>query len=887
MKGERRGPFEGAFRLALRCHPPGFRERYGTDLIEYYRLGWAERAQSGTSGIRYASGAIRGALVAGVKQRTERWRVVSTREERGRGMWRDDLRQAGRRLRRRPGLSAIVVLTLGLGLGANTAVFSLIQSVLLAPLPYEEPGELIRIYATGSWAPGEAEFMSAPASLAIRDQATTLAAVAYLENYSPRGVDLTDGESPERVRMMRVTSDYFEVLRVSPFLGRPFSRADETERPTSVVVSEGVWERHLGGTPDAVGSTLTMDGATFTVAGVMDATFEDPIEGRIDVWLPSDTRSAADDDWGNHYLSVIARLAPDATIDQARAELAALSDRHQALDEDADDYLAFPLKDDLVGGAEPLLMTLAGAVVFLLLLTCVNVASLILAEMASRSRELAVRKALGSARWPLVRQLMLETTVLALLGGVAGVLLGSGALEALIALAPASVVRTGGEGLGYGAVLLAGGLAVAVGVVIGLLTAVTHSRPDLETSLLASGRTGGESKRQRRTRRVMVLAEVAMAIILLCGAGVLVRSLGELRSADLGITPASVVTFQVNLPTTRYPDAESRVRFYDQYRSAVSALPGVESVGAVSWLPTLGSYHSWGSRPAVAVGVPADVDNAQTEQRVVDGDYFWTMGMELLKGRTFDARDEPDATNVVVVSKSWVDRFFPDEEPIGKLLRVAGRYPEIIGVVEDVPITIRGEVRPMIYHSHPQFADNRNWRLNQVVRTSGDVGAVLAAIRNELAGIDPNLVLHLPRPLVEVIGRGAESERFATILIGAFGFLAALLATMGLYGLLAHSVVRQRHEIGVRMALGASRRGVRRTVVARGLGLAVVGSLIGVSAAIPLLGALDSLVYGIPARDPAVLLGVPVLFALVSVLASYLPARQATRVDPVESFRPE
>ncbi len=799
--------------------------------------------------------------------------------------WGHDFRYAVRRVLRQPGFSLVVILTLGLGLGANTAVFSVMQTVLLEPLPYEGSRELVRIYATHRESRGEKQFLSGPATLDIRETGRAFASFAMIENYSVRGVDITDGDQPERVRMLRVSADYFEVLGVSTVMGRPFERQEENQASRVALVSERVWVRHLDGEPESLGRALELDGEPHTILGIVSDDFEDPLEGTIDVWLPIDTVSAAKQDWDSHYLSALARLAPGETVTSARAELEVLAERHWTMGEDAEDaYLVVPLKLDVVGPVENLLKALMLAVGLLVLLTAVNVSGLIVAQTAARMRELAVRSALGSGRAALVRQLVIETGILSTLGGLAGVLLGGAALRVLVALAPDGLPRRSAIALPIEAVWLSALLAILIGLAIGVVVALSCSRPGLVRALTGNSRAGNDSPRQRRGRDALVVFEVALALVLLMSALVLTRSFERLRDVDLGMDPDHVTTFQVNLPRARYPDGEARQRFYEELRRRFLEVPGVDAAGAVSYLPTSGSFNGWGTRPAYGIDRPVDMPNLQANQRVVEGDYFEALGIAVERGRTFDARDDAAAPRRVVVSASLARRLFPDQDPVGSFLRIAGIYAQIIGVVRDVPITARGEVVPKVYHHHPQFAD-RFWTLNQVVRMKPGAGDPVPALRRELHAIDPSLVLYQPAAMADVVGRGVATERFAMLLLGSFAMLAMLLASLGLYGVLAHAVARQRREIGVRMALGARPTRIRRMVVGRGLALTFAGALLGCAVAPPLLGTLESLLFGVQAFDPAVAVVTLALFVGVAAIASYLPARAATRVSPVESFR--
>jgi putative ABC transport system permease protein len=803
--------------------------------------------------------------------------------------WSYDVRYALRRLARRPAFALVVVATLGLGVGANTAVFSVLHSVLLAPLPYEEDEQLVRIYGNRRDVPegNLRNYLAAPAALELRDDAASLAAVAVLENYSPEGVDLTGGDRPERVRLLRVNADYFSVLRVAPVAGRVFRRTEETAASHVAVVREDLWRRYLGGRPGAVGGSLTLDGEAVTVVGVVSDAVRDPLEGRIDVWMPTDLLGDRSANWDDNYLSSFARLQPGATVAALRSELDVLADRHAEISADAAEkgYTVLPLREDLVGAAEPLLTAIMGAVLFLLLLTCVNVTSLLLARAAARERELAIRTSLGAARSSLARHFLIETCILSLAGGLAGVAIGLGALDLIMSVAPAGLPRREGVTLGPEAVVFAASASVVIGIVLGLATSLPFTRPKLD-SVVSGSRSSGTSSGRPRVRSALVAVEVALAVVLLTGAGVLLRTVQELRNRELGADPSGVLTFSVGLPATRYGSDEAIYRFSEAFHERARAIPGVLSAAVTSRLPVTGTYNTWGTRRAHAVNEPFDTENIQVNQRWIAGDYFRTAGLELVSGRFFTAADEADAPYKVVVNQTLVRRLFADEDPRGQLLRIGGRYTEIIGVVEDEALTARSAPAPIAFHHQRQWIGG-NREITQMVRVSGEPPAYVPALRDALAEVDPQLVLFEPVPLEDVIRSDTAQERFAASLLAVFAALAAFLAGLGLHGVLSHHVGRQRHEIGVRIALGAELRGVVGMVVGRGLRLTAIGALAGLLLALSTSAALESLLYEVSARDPLVLSAAPLLLLVVAGVSSYLPAVRATRVDPVESFRAE
>jgi predicted permease len=793
---------------------------------------------------------------------------------------------AVRGLTRRPGFSLVVILTLGLGMGANVAVFSVLHSVVFAPLPYERGDELVRLYATRVDIPegNQRLSLSAPMALELRDQVQSLAGVAIMETSAAGGADLTGGTGPERVRLLPVNADYFDVMGWGTVVGRGFTHAEESAEAQVAVVREDVWRRHLGGDPAAIGGTLTLDGRAVTVVGVVSDAARDPLEGRVDVWIPTELGSSVAQNWDNNYLSVVARLGPDADVARVTAELALVSERHATISSRAAEkgFAVVPLRDDLVGDARPMLSAVMGAVGFLLLLTCVNVASLLMARAADRERELAIRASLGSPRARLLRALTLEAGILAVAGGAAGILIGLGALDAVMAVAPADLPMREGVLFGTPAVLAAGATSVVVGLVLGLATTLSVAKAGT-VRLVHTVRTGDDRTRVR-ARSVLVAVEVALAVVLLTGATALLRSVDRLRSQDLGTDPEGVLTFTVGLPDARYGSDAALYDFSLRFHQAAAAIPGVRSVGATSRLPATGSYNTWGTRRAFAPGAPFDTDNTQVNQRWVAGDIFQTLGLDLLEGRDFAPGLGPDDPYEVVVNRTLVRRLFGDDEPLGAWLTFGGRYGQVVGVVEDEALTPRSPPEPVAYHPQRQWISG-NRQMTQVVRTDGDAVALVPALREALGTIDPELILFQPTLLGDVIGAGMAQEAFASRLLAAFAVLAVVIAGLGLYGLLAYEVRGRRHEIGVRIALGADAVGVLGLVVRRGISLSMAGAAFGVLLAYVLGDTLRALLYGVDPHDPWLLATAPLVLLVVAVVSSFLPARRATRVDPLASLR--
>src|SRR5262245_58865122 len=590
--------------------------------------------------------------------------------------WIRDLKYAFRSIAGSKKFAAIVVTTMALGAGANTAVFGVLHAVVLRPLPYDEPERLVRVY---QFARGEDTYLTGPTAVAYRNQSRTLD-LAPLYTYSASGADLTDGVEPERVRTLPVAADYFRVLGARPILGRVFERADERPNANRAVVSERIWRKYLRGAPDAAGRRLRLNGVSFEVAAVLPAAFDDPLESGVDVWTPLNLQPGGPNNDDNSYLTLIGRLKPGVTLDQAQAELATVAAERQSRDVSPQNRYSVrvaQLQVDTVGSAGPLLWLLLGAVGLPLVRACVNIASLLLARGAARETELAVRGALGCSGWRLVRQLLLESVLLAIGGAVAGMLLSSAITRALVAVAPAVVQREASSALEQSVFAFTIAIAVVAGIGFGIAPAWQATRPDLEGVLRESGRSGGGSRRRTRARNALVVCQIALALVLLVGAGLLLRSFARLQSVDLGVRPAGVMTFEVHLPSGRYEDAEHRARFHRDFQSRLADLSGVRAAAAVSRLPVTGTYHSWGARRT------EEARFTPTQNRVIEGPYFEAVGIPLLRGRTFGPQDDAKAPRRIVISQQLVRQLFPTEDPVGQMLRVAGGQAEASGVVGD------------------------------------------------------------------------------------------------------------------------------------------------------------------------------------------------------------
>ena len=776
--------------------------------------------------------------------------------------------------------SVIVIVTLALGLGANTAVFGVLNAVVLRPLPYDEPERLVRVYHVAG---DDDNYMPQPAFRAFRDNSTTLD-LAPVYTYNSEGADLTDRVEPERVALLQVGADYFRVLGVRLLAGQPFERDAERANANVVLIRERIWREYLGARPDAIGQTISVNGVRQQVLGVVPDAFEDPLVPGVEIWTPLDFASANRTQWYNHYLSVIGRLRPGATLAQAQAELKTIASQIE-FNYGASSIRRWarvtPLQVDTVGSAGRVLWMLFGAVALLLTIACVNVAGLVLARGAAREQELAVRAALGCSRWQLARQLIVESVLLSLAGGLVGFASAQVATRLLLAAAPDSVARVAEGASGSGGVFaFAFAVALVAGLACGLAPALQHARPHLEGILRESGRASSGGRRQARFRQVLVVCQVALALVLLTSAGLLLRSFARLTNVDLGVHAENVLTFQVNLPAGRYGEAERRAAFHVAFQDRLAAIPGVNAAGAASRLPVTGTFHTW------TVGRAGQPQNefVSADQRVVEGQFFEALKIRVLRGRTF-ARADGATPRQVVINDRLARTLFPNEDPVGRRMRVSGGEAEVIGVVADVRVGVRAETPAIVYHLHRQFAANRNWALTEVVSSNLQVPKLLAEIRRELDALDPALVLYRPRLFSDVIGGGIAQERFALVVLAAYAFLALTLATVGLYGLLSYSVSRRQREMGIRLALGAPRGAVRALVVREGGMLAIAGALVGLGGAFVATRALGTLLYDVTATDPLTFAAAAAILVAISLVASWIPARAATRIEPIQALR--
>jgi len=795
-----------------------------------------------------------------------------------------DVRYAWRRLRQSAGFSAVVVATLALGIGGTTAVFSVVQAVLLAPLPYDEPGRLVRFYQQEPGNPATRGYLAGTHFTWLRDHASSFEDVAALANYSETGLDLVTGGHAQRLRVLRVTSGYFRTLRSSPLRGREFDRDDEVGTRL-VVLSDALWRTRFGGDASVIGTTIQLSAEQYEVAGIAPQGCEDPIEGEVDAWVPYTL--AKDTYEENNSLSAIGRLRNGVSLEQARAELATLSlplkERWPAARLSAID--AFPLQEDLVASSRGPLYLLFVAVGLVLLLVCVNVANLVLARATGRVHEFAIQSALGSSRGRLVRQLFVESLLLAGIGGLLGLALAGDGVKVLKRLGGDAFPRL--DEVGFDPMVLGFALLITVGTaaVFGIAPALRFARISPSLALGQQSRSATGTRAQGRLRSGLAAAQLALALTLLVGAGVLLASFWRLQRVPLGFRIERVLTFDVNLPRARY-DAGRRADFQEELARAIEAIPGVTAAGGISRLPATGSFHPWNTSiitgPLAGTSVRRSA-GVNIQQRTISGNVFAALEIPVLAGRTFDARDGVSAPLHAVVSGNFARHAFPGlpfEAVVGQRIAAAGRRLEIIGVVGDVALDVYGAPTSAVYHAHRQFAADRNWALTQVVATELPADRVLAAVRARVASLDPELVVHRPAPMTQVADRGTGREQFALFLMGAFATMSLLLAALGLYGVLAYAVRQRTREMGIRMALGSTAAQVRRLVLRQAAAVLGIGLAVGIAGAAVLGRWLTSLAFEISPWDPRIFLVTASLLTITALVATWLPARRASRMEP-------
>ncbi|HEX8501472.1 MAG TPA: ABC transporter permease [Pyrinomonadaceae bacterium] len=796
-----------------------------------------------------------------------------------------DVRFGARSLWRRPGFTLVAVVTLALGVGANTAIFSVVNAVLLKPLPLKEAERLVLVYETTAQTPRD--YVSVPNLEDYRAGARSFEGFA---TFVPQSVNLTGGGSePERVVGAFVTSSFFPVVGVEPRLGRALLPEDDAQGGGRVaVLGHALWRNRFGADASVVGKTLVFNGEPYEVVGVMPEGFRYPLIAP-DVLLPAQK-------WPNYKVArsahtcwVVGRLRDGVTRETAEGELRAVARRlEEAYPEDnrGRGVEVVGLHDDVVEDIRPALLILAGAVGFILLIACANIANLLLARGASRQREMALRSALGASRARLLRQLLTETLLLALAGGAVGILLAQWGVDALLALNPADLPAPEGVGLDARVLAFSLGLSALAGFIFGVVPALQLSKADLSASLKEGGRGAGEGARRSRLRGAFVVSQVALSLVLLVGAGLLINSFYRLLSVSPGFDPRNLLTMEYRLPKNRYPEGAQQWKFHRDVVERVSRVPGVESAAVVRGLPFSGNgasvTYAVPDRPA-----PPRGQEPKTLENAIDPNYLRTVGLPLLRGRNFTEQDAPGSPPVVLVNRLMAEQLWPGEDPLGKQLQ----FPEakvtasVVGVVGDAKQFDIGEPqRPQVY---TPYAQNPHIFGTLVVRSRVEPLGLAKSVKEAVWSVDPEQPVWKVRTVEYLLALNVADRRFVLWLMTCFAGLAVLLTALGIYGVVSYTVAQRTHEIGVRMALGAEARDVLRMVLGRGMRLALAGVGVGLAAAFAVTRLMSGLLYGVSAADPVTYAAVSLLLAAVALVACYIPARRATRVDPLVALRYE
>ena len=791
-----------------------------------------------------------------------------------------DLRFGIRLLIKKPAFAAIAVITLALGIGANTAIFSVVNSVLLRPLPYPAPERLVTMRSNQSVPDLE--------DISARSQS-----FEYFGGAVMQAQDYTGEGEPLQVQAALCNADLFKALGVKPAVGRTIS--DEEDRfgaDPVVVLAHSFWQRTFGGDGNIIGRTMQLSGKTYTVIGVMPADFVMPTE-EPDLWASVRVvNPIAAQFRGVHFLRTYLRLKPGVSLNQALGEMEGIDQwlaQQYPEDNKGRHTVLLSLYDRVVANTRPSLLILFGAVGLVLLIACANFANLLLARAAGRRQEIVIRSALGASRGRLIRQMLTESTLLAVLGGAAGLLLAKWGIDLLTALKPTNLPHLSSVGIDEWVLAFTLGVSILTGVLFGLVPALGASRLDVNEELKEGGRASTGGIRRHRARSLLVVSEMALALVLLIAAGLLIKSLWRLRAIDPGFSPENLLTMRIELPEARYKEIPKQIQFRDRALEAVNTIPGAQAA-MISELPmTENLMHNFviEGRPPLAPG-----EEPELETRTVAGDYFRTMGIPVLQGRDFTPQDRADAPPVGLVNQSFVREYFSNENPIGRRIAWARvnprRWMTIVGVVGDVKhYGLNLPELPAFYNSYAQ--QDQPWKrwMYLAVRSGGNTMTLAGQVKNQIWSIDKQIPLTKVRTMTDVMSASLAEQRFNMTLMGIFAAVALVLAAIGIYGVISYSVTQRTHEIGIRMALGAETGDVLRIVLREGLQLAGVGVALGVGAAFAVTRLMSSLLFGVSTTDPVIFAGISILLTGVALGATFVPARRATRVDPMIALRYE
>ena len=800
-----------------------------------------------------------------------------------------DLRFAVRGLVKRPGFTLIAVMTLALGIGSSTAIFSVVDAAIIKGLPYQEADQLFHMWERVPQKDfDQREFSYPDYQDYLQNKVVEIAA------YTGGGTILNDNGTSERVSAPLVSANFFSVLGVQSIKGRTFQTGEDQQNgPHLAVVTYPFWQSHFGGSENVVGQQLNLAGQSYTIIGVLPQSFQFAMRP-ADLFLPYQPTQNQLTRRYMHGTNLIARLKPGVTAAQAQSELSIIANNITQQFKESHTGVTLkliPLQEQVVGQVKPILMLLLAAVGFVLLIACANVASLLLTRSLARQKEVAIRAALGASRWRVARQLLTESVLLSVVGGIAGLFLAYAGTRALVRMLPQNQIAAlpflANLHVDARMLVFSFGLSVLTGIIFGLAPAIQSTRAEL-TGVLKEGGRNASAGSGHRLRTALVIAEIALAVVLLVGSGLLLKSLFRLLQTSPGFNPQNLLTMTVVLPTQKYTDANSQISFQDQLNERVGSLPGVASVGTVNILPL-----QPGNTTVVYVEgdpIPAPGQALEANIRTVNESYFQTLQVPMIAGRAFDARDKANSTAVVIVGKTMADRLFGGRNPIGRRLRYSGLEAppmEVVGVVGDIKITGLDQVtRPVIYYP---FRQNSSIFSNLVVRTNADPTALANSIRSGIQAIEPQAAIFNVQTMPALISAtpAAFIRRFPATLVGVFAALALLLASIGIYGVVSDSVAQQTHYIGVRMALGARATDIMRLVLKEGLVLATTGIGIGIVAAFGLMRLISALLFGVQTHDASVFVIVTASLFAVILFACYLPARRATKVDPLIALRYE
>jgi putative ABC transport system permease protein len=804
-----------------------------------------------------------------------------------------DLRFALRQMRSRAGFSAVIVLTMALGIGANAAIFSVLDAVLLKPLPYDHPEQLIKVWTrfTGIGSPNDQNWVSVPEFRDLQQLNHSFTDMAALFGGS---FNLGVKGSPQRVVGTSVSPSLFGMLGVHPLLGRNFLPEEgQPGREEEVILSYGLWRRVFNSNPGVLGTSIDIDGVPYSIVGVMPEGFAYPDDSEIWGPLAFGPDDLSESRRGNHGLEVLGRIKPGLTLPQVQSDMDRVA-RTMIEEHKSYPYTKFnfgiilhPLLEETVGDVKPSLIVLMAAVGLVLLIACANIANLLLVRSSERQREMGIRMALGANGWRLARQLLTESTLLALTGGCLGLVITPWVLRGLVALASKSLPRTVHTTVDTKALLLTLGLSLATGILFGLAPAIRAARKDNVESMKSAHSSEGAAP--KRLRNVLVIGETVLCLILVVGAGLLLRSFAEILKVDPGFRPNGVLTLRVALPDAQYSKPEQVRGFYARLIDQVQKLPGVESAGAVSLLP-LGGQGSSGTTTIDTQSVPPENTTPEADQRIVTPDYFKAMGISLVRGRYFNDSDSGDTPPVAIIDESLAQTYWPNQDPIGKRLHQGGSQPNphwatVVGVVRHVRNrTLEARSRVEVYWPDYQ---NPSSAMTLAIHTSRNPMDLAPTVQRVVSSIDPNLPVYRVRTMTEVMGESVARRRLALILLAVFAGLALLLASIGIYGVASYGVVQRRLEIGVRMALGARRSQVLRMVLVEGMRTIATGLAIGLVLALVLTRSMRGLLFAVQPADPLALAGAALLLLISAFLAILIPALRATKVNPMVALRYE